>query len=541
MSDLVSKCVLRVEVSDKSDENEETTGAEGFDPSLGTFKDFKRQRKVNDISVETFPSRLEKLQDDWGLLPSQTRENKSVEKEEAQDSNEIGFFSGNPFVEVTKGILHLYKEDILTSKEDALALCLLGVPTSMTCHDLLAFTAPCHAEIAHIRVLRDSSPNQYMALLTFRIHEAAHEFYETFNGVPFNSLEPDSLCRIVWVSRVEWAHNGLPPPGHTELPICPVCLERMDESVDGVLTILCNHAFHASCLEQWSDSTCPVCRCVQSPEQAESSECERCGRTGPSPDALWICLICGHVGCGRYQGGHAASHYRESGHCYALQLGSHRVWDYKGDNFVHRLLQNKADGKLVPADGVPSESEEAREKVDSVQLEFTYLLTSQLEEQRLYFEDRLAHLDNQASLETKLLRENLTTLAEENKQLRTKLTNVTKEKQALEKKLTQQSTKLATVLTELNEERHLGKALRGNQQQWQAKMTKLDEKYATFKEEKEKEIADLRDQLRDLMFYIDAQQTIAKSDNRDEIASGVVTVGEAPTTNKHKSKGKKRQ
>lgn len=37
----------------------------------------------------------------------------------------------------------------------------------MTCHDLLAFTAPCHADIAHIRVLRDSSPNQYMALLTY--------------------------------------------------------------------------------------------------------------------------------------------------------------------------------------------------------------------------------------------------------------------------------------------------------------------------------------------------------------------------------------
>lgn len=73
----------------------------------------------------------------------------------------------------------------------------------------------------------------------------------------------------------------------------------MDESIDGVLTILCNHAFHASCLEQWGDSTCPVCRCVQSPEQAENSECDRCGKTGPSPDALWICLICGHVGCGR--------------------------------------------------------------------------------------------------------------------------------------------------------------------------------------------------------------------------------------------------
>lgn len=138
------------------------------------------------------------------------------------------------------------------------------------------------------------------------------------------------MCRIVWVSKVEWAHDGTAPPGHTELPICPVCLERMDESVDGVLTILCNHAFHASCLEKWGDSTCPVCRCVQSPETAETSECESCGTGAPSPDALWICLICGHVGCGRYQGGHAALHYRESGHCYALQLGSHRVWDYKG-------------------------------------------------------------------------------------------------------------------------------------------------------------------------------------------------------------------
>lgn len=98
---------------------------------------------------------------------------------------------------------------------------------------------------------------------------------------------------------MEWAFDGTPPPGHTELPICAVCLERMDESVAGVLTILCNHAFHTSCLEQWGDATCPVCRCVQIPEQQESSECEECGKSAPSIDLLWICLICGHVGCGR--------------------------------------------------------------------------------------------------------------------------------------------------------------------------------------------------------------------------------------------------
>lgn len=57
---------------------------------------------------------------------------------------------------------------------------------------------------------------------------------------------------------------------------------------------------------------------------------------------------------------------------------------------MHRLLQNKADGKLVPSERPPSESEGAQEKVDAVQLEFTYLLTSQLEEQRMYFEEKLA-------------------------------------------------------------------------------------------------------------------------------------------------------
>lgn len=30
-----------------------------------------------------------------------------------------------------------------------------------------------------------------------------------------------------------------------------------------------------------------------------------------------------------------------------MNLGSNRVWDYVGDNFVHRLVQNKGDGKLV--------------------------------------------------------------------------------------------------------------------------------------------------------------------------------------------------
>jgi BRCA1-associated protein len=38
-----------------------------------------------------------------------------------------------------------------------------------------------------------------------------------------------------------------------ELPTCPVCLERMDANITGLLTILCQHTFHCYCLSKWGD------------------------------------------------------------------------------------------------------------------------------------------------------------------------------------------------------------------------------------------------------------------------------------------------
>lgn len=318
----------------------------------------------------------------------------------------------------------------------------------------------------------------------------------------------------------------------------------MDESIDGVLTILCNHAFHASCLLKWGDATCPVCRCVQAPELAETSECMQCGRRGgegptanSTADSLWICLVCGHVGCGRYQGAHAASHYRASGHCYALQLGSHRVWDYKGDNFVHRLLQNKGDGKLVAAAGPGDESMDgAEEKVDSVQLEFTYLLTSQLDAQRQYFEEKLARLESASLAETEILRQKVSESSSLTHQLEAKISILNKEKAGLERKVNQLTQRLTGVQNELSEERQLGKALRNNQSQWQSKLNTTEEKLKQLKLTKEAEVADLKDQLHDLMFYINAQSVIDKSEHKDELLDGSVSVGEAAakTTTKNR-------
>ncbi|EFJ47432.1 hypothetical protein VOLCADRAFT_92137 [Volvox carteri f. nagariensis] len=211
-----------------------------------------------------------------------------------------------------------------------------------------------------------------MVLMRMESPEAADELYNDLNGKPFSSLEPDIVCRLVHVRHVEVTSGGCrhapgaaaaaaaaaaadaegatpppmpPPPGQTELPSCPVCLERLDEHVSGIVTTVCNHMFHSECLQKWADTTCPVCRyCVRG-----AANTSRCGVCATAVD-LWICLVCGHVGCGRYRAGHAADHWRTSGHCYALELETQRVWDYVGDNYVHRLIQSKTDGKLATLD-----------------------------------------------------------------------------------------------------------------------------------------------------------------------------------------------
>lgn len=485
---------------------------------------------MKNLKVETFPmkSGVDHKQESFEpLFPSTI-------PHEGED--EITFVSGNPFVEITKGILHLYKENKLTSIEKASqqcqTVCILAVPSTMTCHDLLTFTASCAEQIKHIRIVRDGSLNQYMALVTFRSHESAAEFFVSYNGIAFSSLEPDLCCHLVFISRIEiLGEAGLePPPQCTELPTCPVCLERMDESVDGILTILCNHSFHAGCLLKWGDTSCPVCRYVQTPEVVADNKCLEC----MSAESLWICLICGHVGCGRYVEGHAYQHFLDTAHCYAMQLGNNRVWDYVGDNFVHRLLQNKGDGKLV--EGTPTKQDDLGEKMDAVQLEFTYLLTSQLDSQRLFYEDRMSQVEASAQKSATGLKEKARRLQEENQALTGRVKELTKEKTALEKKVQSMSHKLTQVQAELSEERQMSEALRQNQKDWQVKVSQLETQMLTLKEEKQKESAELKDQLRDIMFYLEAQNTVARSDNPGEIQEGHVIVG-APSPSPSTSQG----
>ena len=143
-----------------------------------------------------------------------------------------------------------------------------------------------------------------------------------------------------------------PTASGNERSYCAVCFEAVDsnpaeyqltELGGGVpLTILCGHTFHARCLSRWCDSTCPVCRFQQHPYQ--TSSCDVCGQA----EGVHICLVCGFIGCTAQPGqGHAQQHFEATSHAYALDVNTQHVWDYAGNGYVHRLLYNDQDGKMV--------------------------------------------------------------------------------------------------------------------------------------------------------------------------------------------------
>ncbi|XP_014662426.1 PREDICTED: BRCA1-associated protein-like [Priapulus caudatus] len=519
-----------------TDDVQVAAGADNLDAwkvvNRGPVPDFRPQRKQS--CEQLMSSELSRASSEETTHSSRPSSGKSRHGSDSPTARllpaKIPFYSGNPAVEVTKGILHLFKENQLISLKDEVArsemVCMLAVPAFLSAHDILQFTAPVRPNIQYIRIIRNQTPNEYMVLVKFHHQSHADEFYKTFSGIPFNSLEPDR-CHLVYVSKVEIQSSqdaNVLEPGLTELPTCPVCLERMDESVNGILTILCNHSFHDGCLFKWSDSTCPVCRYTQTPEQVADNNCFQCGHK----EDLWLCLICGHVGCGRYAQAHAFRHFGETQHTYSMQLGANRVWDYVGDNYVHRLLQNKTDGKLVQYEA-RGESDLQDEKLDSITLEYTYLLTSQLESQRLYFEDKMSLIERDAYDRIAELESRAKSVVEECEKLQQRVNTLSKEKQGLDKKNTNLLTKFNKVMAELQEEKEMNKFLRENQQQWQDKVTRLDYQMRSMSLERDTEIADLKEQLRDVMFYLEAQDKIKQvpEDARHDIEDGHVTVGAA--------------
>ena len=187
-------------------------------------------------------------------------------------------------------------------------------------------------------------------LLTFPAVPQAEAFYSEYHNRPFRAGgagDADSsgpVCYLLPVCDVTVGPSNLLDEW-SRVPACPFCIERIDVSVVGVLT--CRKAGWLGSakveesgyegkqqvikLQRQGSLTCRGCRVLAAPS---SPSCEVC----QSRDQLWVCLLCGHCGCGRFSLAHAKEHAMASKHRFCLQLGTGRVWDYKSDVFVHRRL-----------------------------------------------------------------------------------------------------------------------------------------------------------------------------------------------------------
>ena len=80
--------------------------------------------------------------------------------------------------------------------ERGLRLCIVAIPSHMSVNDLFEFTNQFREHMQHIRILRDTTPYQYMAIIQFDEQAAADEFYIGYNGRPFNMLERET-CKVL--------------------------------------------------------------------------------------------------------------------------------------------------------------------------------------------------------------------------------------------------------------------------------------------------------------------------------------------------------
>ncbi|CCE78477.1 Piso0_001100 [Millerozyma farinosa CBS 7064] len=526
------------------------------------------------------------------------------------------------------------EEDTVNPCDDTM-VAITALPVYFTATDLLAFMGDTYVKyITHLRILKSEKPNRFLVLIKFNDIVKTAEFQYKYNGKTFTAMDPEP-CHVIFVKSVRYNPSHLDrktsqdrsdplipfllsdpftasstqeepselsssQQGDTvsiELPTCPVCLEKLDSTITGLLTIPCQHTFHCSCLSKWKDDTCPVCRYSnsisnqkvrQSVRRMQNEVPTTVGRdlfatgTGASTGNslqlesgvsnstdiastekcfdcdmntnLWVCLICGNVGCDRYAPDqHSLKHFVNSGHCFAMELNSSRVWDYVGDTYVHRLLTNEADGKLVELPekesynspnnniqgyGAGSTSSMFKsnrgnsnyDKVDEVGFEYSQLLISQLASQREYYESLLKQKGIPAPSETPSALDK-----QNNSQLESKVETLAKTVADLtdtvipnlNKKLSTKDEKIQKLSRELNEALSLNEGL-------SSKVEYLTERAKDLEVQKN----DLAEQVNDLMFYLENQEKF--KDRPQEEKEGTIVL-QPGSSSSRKSRNKKKK
>ncbi|PKU87167.1 BRCA1-associated protein-like isoform X1 [Dendrobium catenatum] len=458
--------------------------------------------------------------------------------------------NAKPIIQVLHGIVHLYRRPLpLSSSSSAfpssssfppsisdsllpasrgMLLFVLAVPGHLSPQDFLRFCgsyADCSAGIQVIR--NDGMEDRYSVLINFDDQKSADAFYLNLNGWKFSSVEGE-ICHILFLASLEFTESAeiacTPPLGSTELPTCPVCIERLDQEITGITSTTCDHSFQCSCILKWANSSCSVCQFCQ--EHSAKPVCLLC----ETSENLWICVICGFVGCGRYKEGHAFRHWKDTQHCFSLDLETQRVWDYAGDNYVHRINQSRCDDEFFKmksncrSNGNHCEScafiEDSEisaallsSKVEVIMDEYNRLLASQLENQRVYYE----------------------TVLEDAKKKRER--NISEDvDRAVGLKMQDIQLEIEKVFKEKKNFAEINENLMKSQNHWREKIIEIERRERETLRLKDQRIHELEEEIRDFTVFIEAQKALDIKGAVDDIRGGTLLPVPSPLTLSPRSK-----
>jgi BRCA1-associated protein len=222
-------------------------------------------------------------------------------------------------------------------------------------------------------------------------------------------------------------------------------------------------------------------------------------------------------------------------------MDTQRVWDYAGDCYVHRLIQNRADGKLVEVPEMPFVDVE---KSDKMAIEYSHLMTTQLDSQRQYYEtelerayaqavhvqDEYQHKLDHETAQWKTLQTCVDVLTQENNTLKNKLKEAMRDNKQLHAKLDKAEKALVEQAKKLEEEALMNQLLRQNQ----VDLKKLIDA-------RDADVQDLQEQVRDLMVFLETRDKIEKDAEDRGISTSELqqaTIMTVPSKTKKKKKNK---
>ncbi|KAL6561587.1 hypothetical protein OROMI_017188 [Orobanche minor] len=137
---------------------------------------------------------------------------------------------------ILMGVAHLFRQlpsatHPVVTTAGTTRVFVVAVPNYLSEND---FVVSCGTHVRNfvdiIFLKNDGMEDRYSVLITLENQLAADEFHRSHNGKRFKPCEGE-VCHIYFAQSVQYTKSEeistLPPPDYTELPSCPVCLERL--------------------------------------------------------------------------------------------------------------------------------------------------------------------------------------------------------------------------------------------------------------------------------------------------------------------------